>query len=193
MRSQLLQSIPILAALLAIGCGTPKLIYEVDPAFRSRSYATVAADPRKDRILLREGARPLSPELHTRAVLVELGARRYQTAPAEEADLWVAAFVLTSGHGERGGGHGGGKGAARSAGGEGRHGGGRGRPEGGGEESGGRGGGLIVIVQVQDRRSGLTVWQGEMNLDPHEKGLDGRPPSIEAAVRELLGPFPPRP
>ena len=47
--------------------------------------------------------------------------------------------------------------------------------------------------RYSDRRSGLTVWQGEANLDPREKGPDGRPPSIEATVRELLAPFPSRP
>lgn len=193
MRCLPFQFFPILAALLALGCGTPKFVYEMDPTFRSQAYVTVAADPRRDRILIREGSRPLNPELHTRAALAELGAHGYRPAPAAEADLWVAAFVLTSGHGERIGGPGA-KGETRPGGGEGRHGGGRGRPEGGGDEPGRRGGGgFTVIVQVQDRRSGLTVWQGEVNLDPREKGPDGRPPSLEATVRELLAPFPPRP
>ncbi len=182
MRSIPLRSTPILAVLFALGCSPPKFVYEVDPAFRSHAYATVAADPRRDRILIREGSRPLNPELHTRAALAELEARRYQAVPAAGADLWVAAFVLTAGHGERGGGHGA-KGDARS-------GVGAGRKEGAGEEPRARGGGLIVIVQVQDRRSGLTVWQGEVNLDPREKGPDGRPPSLEATMRELLAPLP---
>ncbi|NWJ39666.1 MAG: hypothetical protein HXX12_01695 [Geothrix sp.] len=189
-------SLPILMAMAALGCASPKFAYDVDPAFQARSYATMAPDPRKDRILIREGMRPLNPELHLRAVCAELEGRKYRSAPAAEADLWVAVYVLTGGRPDGGGNHGA-KGSPRSGGGEGHRGGGRGGPDGGGDPAGGRDGGskgnFVVIVQIQDRRSGLQVWQGEANLDHREKGSDGRPLSIEAAVHQLLQPLPARP
>jgi len=186
----------ILLAMGASGCSHPTFTYDVAPAFRASTYATVAPDPRKDRILIREGMRPLNPQFHLQAVQAELATRHYRIAPAAEADLWVAAYVLTGGRPEGGARHTG-KGSHRSGGGEGPRGGGRGGPEGGGdaavERDGGSRGTFTVIVQFQDRRSGLTVWQGEANLDHREKGPDGRPLSIEAAVQALLRPFPARP
>lgn len=186
----------ILLAVAAFGCSHPKFTYDVDPAFRSESFATMAPDPRKDRILIREGMRPLNPALHLQAVQAELATRKYRLVPAAEADLWVAVYVLTGGRPEAGGGHAG-KGSQRSGGGEGRRGGGRGGSEGGGDANpdreGGSRGSFAVIVQIQDRRSGLTVWQGEANLDHREQGPDGRPLSIEAAVHQLMRPFPARP
>lgn len=189
-------SLPILLALAALGCADPKFAYDVDPAFQPGQYATVAPDPRKDRILLREGMRPLNPDLHLQAVQAELAVRKYRLVPAAEADLWVAVYVLTGGRPE-GGGSQAGKGSRRSGGGEGHRGGGRGGPDGGGdaiaERDGGSRGTFTVIVQFQDRRVGLPVWQGEANLEHREKGPDGRPLSIEAAVHRLLRPFPARP
>jgi len=196
MRSTNPWPLTILLAVAALGCSHPKFTYDVDPAFRSESYSTMAPDPRKDRILIREGMRPLNPTLHLQAVQAELATRKYRVVPATEADLWVAVYVLTGGRPEAGGGHAG-KGSHRSGGGEGPRGGGRGGPEGGGDAApdreGGSRGTFAVIVQIQDRRSGLTVWQGEANLDHREQGPDGRPLSIEAAVQQLMRPFPARP
>jgi hypothetical protein len=183
-------------ALAAFGCGTPRSLYEVDPAFQAHAYASMAPDPRKDRILIREGMRPLNPDLHLQAVCAELEARKYRPAPAAEADLWVAVYVLAGGLPEGGGNHGP-KGSNRAGGGEGHRGGRRGGAEGRGGTGpvpgDGPRGALTVIVQVQDRKSGLTVWQGEANQDRMEKGPEGRPLGIEATVRQLLRPFPARP
>jgi len=196
MRSTNSWSSPILLTLLAAGCAHPKFAYDVDPTFQSGHYTTVAPDPRKDRILIREGMRPLNPDLHLQAVQAELASRKYRLVPAAEADLWVAVYVLTGGRPE-GGGSPAGKGSHRSGGGEGHRRGGRGGPEGGGDATPDRDGGsrgtFTVIVQFQDRRSGLPVWQGEANLDHREKGPDGRPLGIDAAVQALLRPFPTRP
>jgi hypothetical protein len=196
MRTRIHCSILLLLTALATGCAHPKFTYEVDPAFRPETYATMAPDPRKDRILLREGMRPLNPDLHLQAVQAELATRNYRIAPAAEADLWVAVHVLTGGQPEGGGGRAG-KGSRRPGGGEGHRGGGRGGPEGGGGATADRErvsrGTFTLIVQFLDRRSGLPVWQGEANLDHREKGPDGRPLSIEASVRSLLRPFPVRP
>jgi len=196
MRSTNPWSLAILLAMGAGGCSHPTFTYDVAPAFRAGSYATVAPDPRKDRILIREGMRPLNPDLHLQAVQAELATRSYRIVPATEADLWVAVYVLTGGRPEGGRSHAG-QGSPRSGSGEGHRGGGRGGPERGGdaamERAGGSRGTFTLIVQFQDHRSGLTVWQGEANLDHREQGPDGRPLSIEAAVRSLLEPFPARP
>ncbi len=181
---------------LLVGCAKPRYAYEVDAAFASGSYRTMAPDPRKDRVVIREGMRPLNSGLHLRAVLAELEARKYQAAPSEEADLWVAVYVLTEGPPEvsRGGS---GKPARREGSGEGHRGGGRGGKPGSPaqekelgaprEALGGRGG--TVIVQLQDRKTGLTLWQGEAHLKPAEGGLL----TEEEAMRQLLRPLPIRP
>ena len=98
-----LSLIPLL--FVALGCSKPRFVYDVDPAFRTGSYRTMASDPRKDRIVIREGMRPLNPELHLKAALAELETKKYQRASAAEADLWVAVYVLMSGRpeGDRGG------------------------------------------------------------------------------------------
>jgi len=182
----------LLVSLLALGlgCGRPRLIYDVDASFRRGGYRSVAVDPRKDRVLIRDGLRPLNPTLPLQAALVELDARHYRRVPAEEADLWLTVSILMPGQPELR------RAPDREGGGEGRHGGGRGRggPGQGGAPSGaheGRGmGGLVLIVQMADRTSGHPVWQGELNLDPRDKGADGRPLSLEAAVHQLMQPLP---
>lgn len=184
-----------LTLLAAAGCAHPRFVYDVDPAYQSGHYATVAPDPRRDRILIREGMRPLNPDLHLQAVQAELVARKYRLVPAAEADLWVAVYVLTGGRPEGGGNHPG-KGSHRG-GGEGPRGGGRGGPEAGGdaaaEREGSARGTFTIIVQLQDRRSGRPVWQVEANLDHREKAPDGRPLSIEQAVQQLMRPLPAQP
>src|ERR1035438_1160793 len=79
---------------VAPGCSKPRFIYEVDSAFRTGLYGSVAPDPRRDRIVIREGMRPLNPDLHLKAVMNELKSRNYQTATDSTADLWVAVYVL---------------------------------------------------------------------------------------------------
>jgi len=190
MRSANPWPLAIFLPMVAIGCAPPKFAYDVDPAFRPGTYTTVAPDPPKDRILLREGMRPLNPDPHLQAVQAELASRNYRIVPVTEADLWVTVHVLTGGRPEGGGSHGG-KGSHRSGGGEGPRGGGRGG-DAVMERDGGSRGTFTVIVQFQDRQSGLTVWQGEANLDHREKGPDGRPLGIEAAMHALLQPFPAR-
>lgn len=193
MRQSMLWSVPILLALLAAGCAKPRFSYDEDPTFHAGSYRTVAVDPRKDRILIREGMRPLNPELHLKAVLTELTLRNYRTTPAAEADLWVTVYVLIGGQPASGAG-GQGRSSHREGSGEGRRGGGRGGTGSGGASAAGWEGGakghFSVIVQLQDRKSDLPVWQGEANLDHKEKGTDGNPLSIEAVVHQLLQPLP---
>ena len=189
--------IPLL--LLAAGCSKPRLIYDVDPSFRTTRFQTVAPDPRKDLVLIRDGLRPLNPDLHLKAALAELAMRSYQPAPATEADLWVAVYVLVGGPQNEGQ-----KGPARASHGEGagggHRGGGRGGAGGGGKEgarspgsTGEPRGTFTVIVQLQDRKSGQSVWHGEANLNHQDKGSDGGPLSIEEAVHQLLRPLPSRP
>jgi len=189
-------TLPLL--LLMPACSKPRYTYDVDAAFRPDSYRTMAADPRTDRILIREGMRPLNPSLHLQAVLVELEARHFKPAAPAEADLWVAVYVLTEGSlaGGRGGA---GKAEPREGSGGGRHGGGRGAAGGGREAgspkafTGGGHGAFTIVVQLQDRKTGESVWQGSANLDPREPGPDGRPLSPEEAVRQLLKPLPAQP
>ena len=181
---------------MAPGCSKPRFVYEVDPAFRTVSYMSVAPDPRKDRIVIREGMRPLNPDLHLRAALNELESRNYQSATTSAADLWVAVYVLAGAapEGNKGGSpsspHGEGSG-------EGHHAGGRGGPGGSGTSLAGKEGtshrSFAVIVQLEDRKTGLTVWQGEANLNVKDKAPDGTPLSIEAAVHQLMQPLPARP
>ncbi|GLH72377.1 hypothetical protein GETHLI_08790 [Geothrix limicola] len=188
-------ALPLLG-LLALGCAKPPFVYEVEPAFRSASYATVAPDPRTDRIVIREGLRPLNPDLHLRAVLGELEARRYQRAAPDAADLWVAVYVLMPGATE-----GSAQGPRREgSGGEGRHGGGHGGGRGGSGTGGapsfgkeGKGRPLTLIVQLEDRKTGLPVWQGEAHADSRERTPDGRPLGIEDLAHQLLQPLKPRP
>jgi hypothetical protein len=177
--------------LLTAGCSKPQFTYEVDGAFRGAPYRTMAADPRKDRVLIWEGLRPLDPGLHLQAVLSELALRNYQLVPAEQADLWVDVHVLTEApsQGSRGG-------TSKS----GHRGGGRGgKPDGGleggspREARGGTGANFTVIVQLHDRKTGLPVWQGEARLNHRDQATDGKPLSPEAAVHQLLQPLPTRP
>jgi hypothetical protein len=183
----LLLLIPL--ALAVLGCSKPRFSYDIAPAFRTGSYRTVAQDPRRDRIVIREGLRPLNPELHLRAVLAELAARNYRLSPNAEADLWVAVYVLLGGSPE---GAGDGAAHARHEGsGEGRRGGARGGAGTGGAPA--ARGKFTLIVQLEDRQTGLPIWQGEANLDHTDKAPDGTPLSIEAAVHQLLQPLPMRP
>jgi hypothetical protein len=177
--------------LLALGCVKPRIAYQVDAAFQSSSYRTMAPDPRKDRIVIREGMAPLNPELHLQAVLTELASRNYRPAPASEADLWVAVYVLM-------GNPAGGKDRSvssshREGAGEGPRGGKRSSPGTGGASTAARAGGargtFTIIVQLEDRKTDVTVWQGEANLDPNEKTPDGRPLSLEEVVHQLLQPL----
>jgi hypothetical protein len=177
--------------LVALGCAKTRLAYDVDPAFPSTSYKTVAPDPRKDRVIIREGMRPLNPDLHLRAALTELAARNYQAVPPPEADLWVSVYVLIGAPPD-------GKSAAhREGSGEGHRGSGRGSKANGGAPDGGREGGargtFSVIVQLEDRKTGLPVWHGEANFDHKDKAADGGPLTIEEAVHQLLQPLPERP
>jgi hypothetical protein len=182
--------------ILALGCGKPRFAYEVDPVFRSGAYQTVAADPRTDRVFIREGMRPLNPELHLRAVLSELEARHYRPAHAQEADLWVATYFLVPGRPE--GGRGGPARASHSEGpGGGRHGGGHGgsgggRPSAGDPDMGGHGTFTLIVILL-DRRTELPVWQGEANLNDRDKDSNGAPLSVETAVHQLLSPLAARP
>lgn len=182
---------------LLMGCVKPRFTYEVDAAFPSGSYRTLAPDPRQDRVIIREGMRPLHSGPHLRAVLAGLEAHKYRSVPPEEADLWVAVYVLTEGppEGDRGGS---GKPARREGTGEGHRGGGHGGKSGGAptagkqmgaprEAMGGRGG--TVIVQLQDRKTGLVMWQGEANL----KSAEGALLTEEEAMRQLLRPLPVHP
>jgi hypothetical protein len=180
--------------LAALGCAGPRLVYDVDPTFRSAQYRTVAPDPRSDRVIIREGMRPLNPELHLKAALAELATRSYQVVPAPQADLWVATYVLM---GASPGGRGGSEGAAHKEGsGEGHRGGGhggsgtKGNPPSGIE--GRSSGSFKVIIQFQDRKTGQTVWHGEATLDHKDKSTDGGPLTIEEAVHQLLEPLPAR-
>lgn len=180
----------LLLPLLALDCAKPRFVYDVDPAFKNGAFHSVAADPRRDRIVIREGMRPLNPELHLRAALVELEARKYQPTNPDEADLWVAAFVLISGQPE--GGHSG-EGHHEGSG-EGRHGGRGGGGKGGGpSDSGAPGKALMtstIIVQLEDRKTGRPIWHGETHINAKDRDTDGSPLSIEAAVRQLLQPLP---
>ena len=185
--------IPLL--FLALGCAKPRFIYEVDSAFRSGSYGSVAPDPRRDRIVIREGMRPLNSDLHLKAALKELESRNYQTVEASAADLWVAVYVLMKAAPK------GSKGGATSSphkegSSEGHRAGGRAGAGGGEPASVGKGGDLnwnfLVIVQLEDRKTGLPVWQGEANLSAKDKSPDGVPLSIEAAIHQLMLPLPAR-
>lgn len=186
------KAVPLLLMLTALGCSKPQFVYEADPAFQTRPYRTMAVDPRRDRIIIRAGMRPLNPELHLRAVLTELEARRYRAAPASEADLWVTVYVLIGGQPEDRGGS-----SHREGSGEGHRGGGRGGAGAGNGPGGGREGSargtFTVIVQLQDRKTGLPVWQGEAILDHRAKAADGSPLGIEEAVHQLLQPLAARP
>ncbi|WLT33380.1 hypothetical protein [Geothrix sp. PMB-07] len=190
-RIQPLLLFPLL--LLAWGCGGTRLVYDVDPSFANSSQRTVAPDPRRDRMVIREGMRPLNPELHLKAALTELETRHYLQANPDEADLWLSAYILIPGAPEgqaRGPEH-------REGGGEGRHGGGRGGAgRSGGSQPSHEGKGhstLLLIIQLQDRKTGQRVWHGEMSIDPKDKDAEGRPLGIEAAVHRLLQPLPARP
>jgi len=190
--------IPVL--LLVHGCSKPRFIYELDGTFRSTQYRTMAADPRLDRVVIREGLRPIDSGLHRRAVLAELEARNYQPFPAAEADLWVAVYTLAEAQPEARKGDSS-KAAHREGSGEGRHGGGRGAKGGGGSPMSVKGdssgwsprGRLTVIVQLHDRKTGLPVWQGEANLDPKDRAANGGPMTPDEAMRQLLKPLSTRP
>lgn len=186
---------PILTPILTLsGCAKPRFAYEVDPSFSAAARRTVAMDPRKDLVLIREGQRPVDPGEFPQAVLAELAARRYQVAPPEAAELWVAVYVFADGApgGRRaepggGGGKGGRSGGGRRGGGEGH------RPLSQGEarpEPGARGGpARTVIVQLQDRKTGLPVWQGTANLEP-SRPEDSAPRSPRELIQQLLKPLP---
>jgi hypothetical protein len=193
-----LLSIPlILLPLISVGCAKRGFTYIVDDAFRPAAYRTVAADPQKDRVLIREGLRPLEPSYHRRLVLAELAGKRYEAAAPDVADLWIDVYVLTesggAGHGEASGKHREGSGGGRRGG----RGGGfqKASQEGGGppEAHEAAWGHLTVIVQFQDRKTGQTVWQGEGVFGNETKGADGAPISPEEIVRQLLTPLPARP
>jgi hypothetical protein len=173
----------------ALGCAKPRFAYHVDEAFRSRAYRSMAPDPRKDRILIREGMRPLNPDLQLQTAMAELEKRRYVRTSTSEADLWVAVYVLMSGQPE----------GART--------GSSHREGGGGGHRGGRGGGgmggpsesgipdkalatFTVIVQLEDRKTGLPVWHGEANIHPKDTDADGRPLGIDGALHQLLQSLP---
>ena len=87
-------ALPLVLLLLAAACSKPKVVYEVDPDFPKASFHTLALDPRKDLVIIREGLRPLDPAESRQVVLSELRSRRYQAVPAPEADLWVTVFLL---------------------------------------------------------------------------------------------------
>lgn len=185
--------------LVPLGCSKPDFTYVVDPAFPTASYRTMALDPRKDRVFIREGFRPLDPGRHRQVVFAEMEARRFQTVAAEEADLWVTVVVLVKAAPE--GRREGSAKASRQGSGEGRRGGGRGGMGGGGSlgslERGPHGGpepaltgGLAVIVQLQDRRTGVIVWHGEVNPDAKERAADGGPLGLEETLHRLLQPLP---
>jgi len=190
-KSRSLFAIPVL--FMALGCAKPRFVYEVDSTFQSASYKSVAPDPRKDRIVIREGMRPLNPDLHLNAVLNELESRNYRIAAAA-ADLWVAVYVLMRGApegtkvGSASPSHKEGSGGGHRAGGRGAAGGGPSLTGNGGDANGH----FLVIVQLEDRKTGLPVWQGEANLSAEDKAPDGVPLSIEAAVHQLLQPLPAR-
>ena len=183
-----IMALPLVLLLLAAACSKPKVVYEVDPDFPKARFHTLALDPRKDLVIIREGLRPLDPAGSRQLVLAELRSRNYQAVPAPEADLWVTVFLLgrsaepraegTKPGGGEGGGHHGGKGMGGKSGME------------GSPQSGVGARGLTLIVQLQDRRGGHTVWQGERILDGREQAADGRPLSLEAALHELLQPLP---
>jgi hypothetical protein len=192
-------SLLIPLVLLMPGCSKPRFTYEVDGSFRNTAYRTVAVDPRRDRVLIWEGMRPLDPSLHFQAALTELKARNYQPVPAAEADLWVAVYVLTEAP-SMGGQGGSAKSGHREGSSEGRHGGGRGGTGGGGKDSSSpREAGNVtktnftLIVQLHDRKTGLPVWQGEARLSHKEQGADGKPLSPEESIHQLLEPLPNRP
>jgi len=185
----------LLLMLVALGCAKTRFSYDVAPAFQTGASRTIAADPRSDRVIIREGLRPLNPELHLKAVLAELKVRHYRPAPSGEADLWVAVYVLVGGPSEGRGSSG--KAPRREGAGEGHRGGGKGGTGRGGAPPAGRDGStsgvLTVIVQLEDRLTGLPVWQGEARLDHEAKAADGGPLGIEEAVHQLLQPLPARP
>jgi len=186
----------LLPILALFGCAKPRFAYDVDPAFAAagRTMATVAMDPRKDLVLIREGQRPVDSGAFPQAVLAELAAHHHQAVAPEAADLWVAVYVFADG--APGGPHAGVEKGPRSGGG--RRGGGEGHrpPQPGrsqGEarpEPGARGGpARTVIVQLQDRKTGLPVWQGVANLDagrPEDTALQGP----RELIRQLLKPLP---
>jgi hypothetical protein len=186
--------IPLL--FVALGCSKPRFVYEEDPAFRISSFKSVAPDPRRDRIVIREGMLPLNSELHLKAVLNELGSRNYQTSATSEADLWVAVYVLMRANPE---GNKGGSASSpqREGSGKSHRGGGRGGATSGGASLAGIEGAtyknLMVIVQLEDRKTGHPVWQGEANFSAKDKAQDGTPFSIEAAVHQLMQPLPTHP
>ena len=187
--SMRMTALPMLLLLLASACSKPKVVYEVDPDFPKVAFRTLALDPRKDLVIIREGLRPLDPAGSRQVVLAELRSRKFQAVPAPEADLWVTVFLFAPANelrvegpkpgGGEGGGHHGGKG------GKGGKGGLEGTPQGGGGSRG-----LTLIVQLQDRKANRTVWQGERVLDGREQDADGRPLSLEAALHDLLQPLP---
>jgi hypothetical protein len=192
-------SLLIPLVLLMPGCSKPRFTYEVDGSFRNTGYRTVAMDPRRDRVFIREGMRPLDPSLHVQAALAELMARNYQRVAASEADLWVAVYVLTEAPSEGGKGSST-KGGHREGSGEGRHGGGRGGTGGGGKEASSphEAGNasrtnFTLIIQLHDRKSGLPVWQGEARLSHKDLASEGKPLSPEESVRQLLQPLQPLP
>lgn len=181
--------------LVAAACAKPRFAYEVDPAFRAASYGSVAPDPRKDRIVIREGMRPLNPDLHLKAVLTELELRRYRTVVPSAAELWVGVYILMGAGPEARNGRA--SSPHKEGSGESHHGGGRGGAGAGGAPPTGQGGNahrnFILIIQLEDPKSGLPVWQGEANLSHQDRGPDGTPLSIEEAVHQLLQPLPARP
>jgi hypothetical protein len=136
--------------LMTFGCGKPRFDYEVEPTFRTGAYLTVAPDPRKDRILIREGMRPLNSDLHLKATLTELETRHYRMAPAPQADLWVTAYLLIPGRpegasgGKLKGSHSDGSGGGRHGGGHGGSGGGH--PSASGQAEGGQGKFTVIVV-----------------------------------------------
>lgn len=187
-RAQSLICIPLLFA--ALGCAKPRFTYHVDEAFRTRAYRSMAPDPRRDRIVIREGMRPLNPDLQLQATLAELEKRRYLRASTSEADLWVAVYVLMSGQPE---GTRGGSTSHREGAGGGHRGGRGGAGTGGSPEPGIPDKALstfTVIVQLEDRKTGLPVWHGEANIHPKDTDADGRPLGIDGALHQLLQSLP---
>ncbi len=189
-----------LLLLLAIGCSSPRFIYDGERTFPLAPYRTAAPDPRTDRVIIREGLRPLAAGSHREATLEELKERNYLAVAPTEADLWVAVFLLgeapPEGHGE-----GSSKASRGDAGGEGHRGGKRG-VGGGGASGQGKGsagpksaqgwtptGKYTVIVQLSDRKTGVPVWHGEANLHSKDRAADGGPLTPAEAVHQLLQPL----
>ena len=190
-----------LVLLLGIGCTSPRFSYDGERTFPQAPYLTAAPDPRTDRVIIREGLRPLGAGSHREAALEELKDRNYLLADPQEADLWVAVFLLGEAPPE-GRGESSPKASRGDAGGEGHRGGKRGGAGGGGASGPGKGpqgpkaaqgwtpnGKYTVIVQLSDRKTGVPVWHGEANLHSKDRAADGGPLTPAEAIHQLLQPL----